>query len=39
VLYLRQEDVVELLREFAATEETDTRDRVEQLIQNINKLI
>jgi hypothetical protein len=30
-VYLHAEDIVELLRELAATEETDTRKRIEEL--------
>ena len=37
VRYLRVEDVTELLLEFAATEETDVRDRMDVLVRNILK--
>ena len=30
-IYLRQEDVIEYLRNIAATEETDTRNRLEKV--------
>lgn len=39
VTYVRVEDVVEYLRDLAATEETDTRDRLEQAAYNMSQLI
>jgi len=35
VKYLRAEDVAEYLLELAATEETDTRNRIEQAARNL----
>ncbi len=34
-LYIRIEDVAELIREFAATEETDVRNRADDLVHNL----
>lgn len=36
-IYLNKEDVVRIIKEFAETEETDTRNRLFQLAQNIYK--
>ncbi len=38
VVYLRLEDITALLSDYAATEETDSRNRMEELIKNIEKL-
>lgn len=35
VKYIRAEDVAEYIRELAATEETDTRNRLEQAAANL----
>jgi hypothetical protein len=37
-IYARKEDVIECLLEFAATEETDVRNRLEKMAANIGKL-
>lgn len=36
--YLSKEDIVRIIREFAETEETDTRNRLFQLAQNIQEV-
>lgn len=36
-LYVRAEDMVELIREFAGSEETDTRNRLHELANNLLK--
>lgn len=36
--YLSKEDVVRIIKEFAETEETDTRNRLFQLAQNIQEI-
>jgi hypothetical protein len=38
VVYLRAEDVAEHLRELGATEETDTRRRLNEAAENVRKL-
>lgn len=37
-IYILREDVAALIRETGATEETDVRDRLEQLAQNLERL-
>ena len=37
-VYLRKEDVIEYILEFAECEEKDVRDRLKQAIRNINKV-
>lgn len=37
VIYLHVNDVVELLNDFASSEETDVRNRLNELIRNIRK--
>lgn len=37
VVYLRSNDVIELLNTFASTEETDVRNRLNELISNLHK--
>lgn len=36
--WLKRDDVVELLNQFAATEEFETRGRIEKLARNIEKM-
>lgn len=38
VVYLRKEDVVDFLRDFAATEETDVRNRLNEAASNISEV-
>jgi hypothetical protein len=38
VTYLRKEDIVELLLEFGGSEETDVRNRMDELIQDLQKV-
>lgn len=38
VKYLRCEDVVEFIRDLASTEETDVRNRLEQMAYNLAEL-
>ena len=38
-LYLRKEDVVEYIRNMAATEETDCRNRLEEAAANIQRMV
>lgn len=35
-LYFERQDLLEYLREFAGSEETDVRRRMEELIENLN---
>lgn len=37
-IFIRKEDVVDMIRDMAGTEETDTRNRWEELAANLNKL-
>jgi hypothetical protein len=35
-LYFERDDILEYLREFASTEETDVRNRLQEAIDNLN---
>lgn len=37
-VYIKKEDVVNIIREIAGTETTDVRNRLEELARNFNKL-
>jgi len=37
-VYLRKEDVITLIREVAGSEETDVRNRLEELARNVEKV-